>query len=345
MNNISKKISVALITGGLSGEAEISYKSAANVAARLDREKFECYLVDICKEGWLYVSEDGHRQQLDRSDFSMVLHDKKIKFDVALMCLHGTPGEDGKLPGYFDMIGLPYTCCDAATSAITFNKKFTVALAAYYGVHVAQSRMFSKKKGFDITELKALRYPVFIKPNNGGSSLATFKVLAYDESLIHTHLEKAFAVDDEVMIEEFIRGRELTVGVYMSQGEIIVLPISEVVMPATVDGTQYFDFEAKYSGKTTEITPADVTEDIKQKINDAALRLYKGLNCSGVVRIDFIYQEEEGKAYMLEINTVPGQTDTSFIPQQVRASGRSVTGFYTALIEEALRLHSANTKN
>ncbi len=326
---------IALVTGGFSGEAVISYKSAKNIETQIDKDKFDVYTIDICKEGWLYVSEDGSRQEVDKNDFSIVVNGQKLHFDAALMCIHGSPGEDGKLPGYFDLIGLPYTSCDAAIGAITFNKRFTVALAAINGITVAGSVLVIKDNGYQLDKIKHLRFPVFIKPNNGGSSVATSKVVSYDEEKLKAAINKAFEADKQVLVEEFIKGRELTVGVYKLHGETVVLPMSEVILKPKSE-EEYFDFEAKYSGKTEEITPALVDDEIKEKINKAAEILYDALNCKGIVRIDFIYDTEKKLPYMLEINTVPGQTDASFIPQQINAAGKSLTSVYTGFLEEAI---------
>lgn len=330
------KKKVALVTGGFSGEAEVSYKSAKNIERQIDKEKFDVFVIDICKDGWIYRATDDTPQNVDKNDFSIIVNSQKIHFDVALMCIHGTPGEDGKLPGYFDLVGLPYTSCDAATAAITFNKRFTVALAAINDVHVADSVLVFKDSGYKLEEIKNLHFPVFVKPNNGGSSVNTFKIVSYDEKVLKESIDKALEADGQVLIEEFIKGRELTVGVYKLNNEIFVLPMSEVLMPSTNADHEFFDFEAKYSGKTQEITPANVDEEIKTKINKAAENLYNALNCKGIVRIDFIYDTEQKIPYMLEINTVPGQTDASFVPQQVRAAGKDLGKLYTGFLEEAM---------
>ena len=328
------KKKVALVTGGFSDEALVSYKSAKNIEGIIDKEKFDIYVIDICEEGWMYT-EGQKRKQVDKNDFSIELNGEKINFDVALMCIHGTPGEDGKLPGYFDLIGLPYTSCDAAVSAITFNKRFTIALASINGINVANSVLVIKGADYHFDTIKNFKFPVFVKPNNGGSSVATSKVVEYDEALLKEAIDKAFEVDKQVLVEEFIKGRELTVGVYKLNAETVVLPISEVIMNTTANH-EFFNFEAKYSGRTTEITPADVDDEIKSKINSAAEILYDSLNCKGIVRIDFIYHTDKKILYMLEINTIPGQTDTSFIPQQMRAAGKDLGAVYTDFLNEAI---------
>lgn len=324
------KKKIALVTGGLSSEAVISYKSAITVGNNIDREKFDVYKIDINPLGWWYVADENHRSEINRDDFSIIDKGQKINFDAVLLCIHGTPGEDGKLQGYFDMIDLPYTSCDAATSALTFNKRYTVAVAAFGGINVAKSLHLFKHTPVSTQQiLSQLQLPVFVKPNNGGSSIGMSKVNKADE--LQAALDKAFKEDDQILIEEFISGREFTIGVFKTKGEIIVLPITEVITH-----NEFFDFEAKYEGKSEEITPAKIDETIAEKLRDAAKKVYEILNCRGVVRIDFIYNEQKSEPYMLEVNTVPGQSEASVIPQQVKIKGWSLKDFYTSVIEEAL---------
>lgn len=324
------KKKIALVTGGLSGEAQISYKSAITVSNNTNREKFEVYRIDINEQGWWYEPIQGEKSAVDKSDFSILDQGQKIHFDAVLMCIHGTPGEDGKLQGYFDMLHLPYTTCDAATSALTFNKRYTVAVASFAGINVAKSlHLFKHTPITSKAVLSQLQLPVFVKPNNGGSSIGMSKVDVAEN--LDSAIEKAFKEDDQILIEEFISGREFTIGVFKSKGIITVLPITEIKTNNT-----FFDFEAKYLGASEEITPAKITEEMLQQLTNAAKRVYEVMNCRGVVRIDFIYNEEKAKPFMLEVNTVPGQSDASIIPQQVRALGWTLSDFYTAIIEEAL---------
>ena len=321
---------IALVTGGLSGEAQISYKSAITVGNNVDREKFEVYRIDINATGWWYEPVNGEKSKVNRDDFSVNDSGNKINFDAVLLCIHGTPGEDGKLQGYFDMLKLPYTSCDAATSALTFNKRYTVAVAAFGGIHVAKSLHLFKHSPVSPEEiLQQLTLPVFVKPNNGGSSIGMSKVS--EPAALASALEKAFKEDDQVLVEEFISGREFTIGVFKNKGEIMVLPITEIET-----GNEFFDFEAKYQGKSVETTPAKIDEEMKQQLESAAKRVYEVLNCRGVVRIDFIYNTTTRTPYMLEVNTVPGQSEASVIPQQVRAMDWSLKDFYTAVIEQAI---------
>ncbi|TAF51219.1 MAG: D-alanine--D-alanine ligase, partial [Sphingobacteriia bacterium] len=256
----------------------------------------------------------------------------KTKFDLALMCIHGTPGEDGKLQGYFDFLGIPYTSCDAATSALTMNKRYTVAVAAFGGIHVARSlHLFRHTPVAPETILAQLSLPLFVKPNSGGSSIGMSKVNAAQE--LEPALEKAFREDAQLLVEEFISGREFTIGVFKQGNLIEVLPITEIKSE-----NDFFDFEAKYQGKSTEITPAQISAHLHEVLSAAAKRVYEIFNCRGVVRIDFIYDEAKDQAYMLEVNTVPGQSAASVIPQQVRAKNMSLQDFYSALIQQALPL-------
>ncbi|MFT3822341.1 MAG: D-alanine--D-alanine ligase [Chitinophagaceae bacterium] len=320
---------IAFVTGGYSSEAVISYKSAVTIENNIDKDKYEVYKIDITPQGWFY-DDNGSKTAVDRNDFSLSLGGKKIKFDAVLIGIHGTPGEDGRLQGYFDLVGLPYTSCDAATSALTFNKRYTVAVAAFAGINVAKSlHLFKHTPLAPAQILEQLSLPVFVKPNNGGSSIGMSKVT--EPGQLPAALEKAFNEDDQVLIEEFIEGREFTVGVFKTPEEIIVLPLTEVRAK-----NEFFDFEAKYQGKSEETTPAVVDESIAGKVRAAAKKIYQVFNCNGVIRIDFIYNEAKAAPYMLEINTVPGQSEASIVPQQVKVMGWTLKAFYSSLIEDAL---------
>jgi D-alanine-D-alanine ligase len=322
------KKTIAFLTGGYSGEAVISYKSAVTIENNLDTEKYLVYKIDIHPTGWWYTTNE-EKIAVDKNDFTLTVDGEKVKFDAVLIGIHGTPGEDGKLQGYFDLLKIPYSSCDAATSALTFNKRYTVAVASFAGIHVAKSlHLFKHTRVATEHILQQLKLPVFVKPNNGGSSIGMSKVNKAEE--LATALEKAFKEDEQVLIEEFISGREFTIGVFKSKGEIITLPITEVISKK-----DFFDYEAKYTaGMSEEITPAVVDESIANKIRSAAKKVYEVLNCRGVVRIDFIYNENSSEPYMLEVNTVPGQSEASIIPQQVKAMGWNLKDFYSALIDE-----------
>lgn len=326
------KPNIAFVTGGYSGEAVISYKSAVTIQKNLDTSLFNVFTIDIARSGWTYTSPEGTKIPVNRDDFTLTVNGNRIQFDAVLIGIHGTPGEDGKLQGYFDMLDLPYTSCDAAVSALTFNKRYTVAVAAFSGIHVAKSVLLIRDRFGSPEEVtRQLNFPVFVKPNNGGSSIGMSRVNNPSEELGKA-IEKAFKEDNQVLVEEFIEGREFTIGVYRSKGEIITLPFTEIKTKK-----EFFDFEAKYTaGFTEEITPAVVEESIAEKVRSAAKKIYQVFNCRGVIRIDFIYNEAKGEPYMLEINTVPGQTEASIVPQQVAAAGGNLRDFYTALVNEAL---------
>ncbi|MEP7372440.1 MAG: D-alanine--D-alanine ligase [Chitinophagaceae bacterium] len=325
------KKNIALVTGGFSGEAVISYRTAVTIGNNLDPDQYNVFKIDINPNGWFYELTDGRKVEVDKNDFSLQLDNKKIDFDAVFIAMHGTPGEDGKLQGYFDTLKIPYTSCDAATSAITFNKRYTVAVAKMAGLAVANSIHLFKSIPLPASQVAdGLNLPLFVKPNNGGSSIGMSKVEKKED--LEAAIEKAFKEDNQVLVEEMVQGREFTVGVFKTKGNIIVLPLTEVKAHSD---KAFFDFEAKYQGKSTETTPAEVDETAADKIREAAKKIYAVFNCRGVVRIDFIYNEESGKPYMLEINTIPGQSEASIVPQQVKVMGWSLKEFYTKLVEEA----------
>jgi D-alanine-D-alanine ligase len=320
------------VTGGYSGEAVISYKSAETIENNIDTEKYNYYKIDIHPTGWWHETAEGEKIAVDRNDFSLQVNGEKITFDAVLIGIHGTPGEDGKLQGYFDMLKLPYTSCNAACSALTFNKRYTVAVASFAGIHVAKSMHLFKHTSYNIQNiLSQLQLPVFVKPNNGGSSIGMSKVSEPAE--LEEAIKKAFNEDDQVLVEEFIKGREFTIGVFKTKGEIIPLPITEIISKK-----DFFDYEAKYvAGMSDEVTPAIVDETIAEKIRANAIKAYNLLDCRGVVRIDFIYNEAKGEPFMLEVNTVPGQSAASIVPQQVKIMGWTLKQFYSALIDECFQ--------
>jgi len=322
------KKNIALVTGGFSGEAAISYKSAITIDKNLDREKFNVYKIDINPDGWFYEPGDGKKSEVNKNDFSIQADSSTLKFDAVFIGMHGTPGEDGKLQGYFDTLKIPYTSCDAASSAITFNKRYTVAVAAMAGIHVSRSFHLFKHTAVPLQQIiDGLSFPVFVKPNNGGSSIGMSKV--YESRELEGAIQKAFKEDDQVLVEQMIKGREFTIGVFKTKGNIVVLPMTEVISKK-----DFFDYEAKYQGASSEVTPAELDEASADKIRDAAKKIYAVFNCRGVVRIDFILEESSMYPYMLEINTIPGQSDASIVPQQVKAMGWSLKEFYTKLVEE-----------
>jgi D-alanine-D-alanine ligase len=327
---MSKK-KVALVAGGYSGEYVISIGSA-NVAEKcIDPKRFEVYKIIVTREKWAYTSPVGKEYLINKDDFSLKIGRKKITFDVALLIIHGTPGEDGKLQSYFDMQGIPYTSCDAITSALTFNKRWTVATAAFSGIKVANSAHLFKGNPVNVEDiLKDLTLPVFVKPNNGGSSIGMSLVTKASD--LEDAIAKAFKEDNQVLVEQFIKGREFTVGCMRTKGELVALPICEVVSKKA-----FFDYEAKYSaGMSEEIIPAPIPDEQTKILHDTVKKVYQIFNCKGIVRVDFIWNEADNQPYMLEINTVPGQSEASIVPKMVKAYGWTMKEFYSRQIDECL---------
>ncbi len=319
---------IALLAGGFSGEYEVSINSAHNISANLNPDKYKVYTILLLRDGWFYHSEGGD-VDIDKNDFSMTLNGEKIKFDFAFITVHGTPGEDGKLQGYLDMLDIPYNTCDATTSAITMNKAYTkVLVESIPGLHTARSLRLFERDLHDVAIIAAsLKFPLFIKPNDGGSSVGMSKV--YNVAGLPDAIKKAFNEDDQILVEEFIKGREFSVGVARLHGNIKVLPVTEII-----SSKDFFDYEAKYSpGISEEITPADLPTAKIEEIAAIVTEIYLRLNCKGMVRIDFILLEGSNDFYFIEVNTTPGQSAASLIPQQVRAAGMDLMEFYGELIE------------
>jgi D-alanine-D-alanine ligase len=326
------KKTIALLTGGTTGEWVISVKSAATIAQNLDHDKYEVYKIMLTQQGWFYEPADSVKVEVDRNDFSITMKGRKITFEGVFIAIHGSPGEDGKLQGYFDMLQIPYTTCDALTSAITMNKGYTKAIVQdITNLNVAKSFQLFDRTNYNLEHIKKnLALPYFVKPNNGGSSIGMSKVT--NQFDLKNALDKAFKEDNQVLVEEFISGREFTVGVVKLDGKITVLPITEVET-----NKEFFDFEAKYTpGVATETTPATVKKETRDRVAEIVTAVYQKMNCRGVVRIDFILSGDEGDFYFIEINTIPGQTGTSFIPQQIAAMGMKLNEFYTKLIKETI---------
>ncbi|WP_345955623.1 D-alanine--D-alanine ligase [Mucilaginibacter sp. PAMB04168] len=324
---MSKK-NIALLAGGYTGEYEVSINSAKNIAANLDAEKYNVYTILINRDRWFFQS-DGEAVDVDKNDFSLMLNGSKMLFDSAFITIHGTPGEDGKIQGYLDMLGIPYNTCDATTSAITMNKAYTKALVqGVPNLHAAKSVKLFKSDMHDVSTIAAtLKFPLFVKPNNGGSSVGMSKVHSVAE--LPAALEKAFHEDSQILVEEFIKGREFSQGIARLNGKLVVLPATEII-----SSKEFFDYEAKYTpGVTQEITPADLPAEKNKIIADILTEVYLRLNCRGMVRIDFILDEQTGDFYFIEVNTTPGQSANSLIPQQVRAAGMSVQEFYGNIVE------------
>lgn len=330
------KTRVALVTGGYTGESEVSFKSAEFVYSQLDSSKYDIYKITITTDSWFHIGDNGVKYLIDRDHFTLPMDDRIIQFDLAFIMVHGSPGEDGRLQGYFDMVKLPYTTCNALTSALTMNKAYTKAvLAGIPELYLAKSVQLVDAERTEALDRvrRELSLPYFVKPNAGGSSIGMTKVNAGHE--LANAIEKAFNAENtgkQVIVEEFVKGREFSVGVYRRADGIFVLPATEVITER-----EFFDFEAKYvPGLTQEITPADLTPEQRARVERLVRAIYTRLDCRGMVRVDFFLEEGTDHFYFIEINTVPGQTAQSFIPQQVRAAGMTETAFYGELIEQAL---------
>lgn len=327
------KSNIALLAGGYSGEYVISIQTARTIEQNLDSERFNTYKITVTREGWWHETAAGERIAVDKNDFSLPLAEGKVSFDAVFIAIHGTPGEDGRIQGYLDMLQIPYTSCNAIVSALTFNKSYcNKVVKALNVVNIANSVHLIKGEPYSMGAIfDTLRLPVFVKPNESGSSLGVSKVKAIEELL--PAIEKAFGEDNQVLIEEFIEGRELTIGVYRIGDTIYTLPTTEILST-----NEFFDYEAKYTpGVTSEVTPAKISDATREQIESKASYIYRHLNCRGVVRMDFILEQPSDRLFFLEVNTMPGQSENSIVPQQVRAAGMDLKSFYGNILEETLR--------
>ena len=315
---------IAVVCGGYSGESVVSMKSASMIMNHIDRDKYDPVKVIITRERW-QAGVDGTEIDIDKNDFSFVHDGKKHEFDGVFIIIHGTPGEDGLLQGYFDMLGIPYTTGDVFNMALTFNKKATTRILGQMGFLVAKSIVLRKDEPYSISFIsKNVGLPCFIKPNAGGSSIGTSKVSQVDD--MHRALDKAFLEDGEVIIEEFIGGTEVTCGVIMVRGKVTALPITEIVSKK-----EFFDFEAKYEGASEEITPARIPVEIAETIQQYSEDIYHKLSCRGMIRIDYLIRQ--ASIYVIEVNTVPGFSEASIIPQQAEVAGINKKELISAVIE------------
>ena len=321
---MSKK-NIAILTGGDSAERVISLRSGQVVREHLPADRYRCFLLDIQKADWRDVDSGT---AVDKNDFSLTLGGEKIRFDCAFAALHGSPLEDGKMQGYLEMLGIPYTCCDGYVSALTMNKHNTKAQLAPYGVPMSPSVLLRKGDPVDEAKLLALGLPMFVKPNDHGSSFGVTKVKTADALL--PAIEEAFRFSNEVMAEAFMPGREFSNGVLRVNGEIVVLPITEIIPE-----TEFFDFAAKYEGKSKEVTPADLSPELTRQCQERTRLVYDALQCRGVVRVDYILVGDTFN--LLEPNTIPGISPASIVPQQAVAHGWALGEFFSLLIEESLR--------
>ena len=333
------KKTIAIVAGGDSSEHDVSLRSAEGIHSFLDKERYEVYIIEIKGMTWEAHLKDGSPSNVARNDFSFMEGGKRIRPDFAYITIHGTPGENGILQGYFDLIHLPYSTSDVLVEAMTFNKFTLNQYLKGFGVSVSESLIV--RKGFEhlITDdeiIEKIGLPCFVKPNAGGSSFGVTKVKSADQ--IHEAILKAMHESDEVMVEAFMEGTEISQGCYKTQEKEVVLPATEVV-----SDNEFFDYNAKYNGQVREITPARLKEETAERVSLITSMIYDILGCNGIIRVDYIIThttDENGKERerinMLEVNTTPGMTATSFIPQQVRAAGMDMKDVLTDIIENKL---------
>lgn len=320
---------VAIIMGGYSSEYEISLASGKVVYDTLDRSKYTPYAIHLFKDKWVYVDEKGEEFPIDKNDFSVIYHGKKINFDIVFNAIHGTPGEDGLIQAYFELINMPHTSCDFYQAALTMNKRDMLSVLKPYGIKTAISYYLNQGDIIDTDIIiQRVGLPCFVKPNRSGSSFGISKAKTSEELL--EAIELAYKEDDEILIESFLNGTEVSVGVINYKGEIKVLPITEIVSE-----NEFFDYEAKYLGKSQEITPARIDDNIKSKIEDIAARIYKILKMEGFSRSEFIIVD--GVPFLLEVNTVPGLTTESILPKQAKEANIKLADLFDNAIVLALQ--------
>ena len=337
ITNTNMKKRIAIIAGGDSSEYGVSLRSAAGIESFLSHEQYDITIVLLRGNEWKAKVGEDKWVAIDKNDFSFIHNGVKNTFDFAYITIHGTPGENGLLQGYFDMLGIPYSCCGVLAAAMTFNKYTCNHYLKGFGVRVAESVLLRKAKGErlevkgeDIIEQVGL--PCFIKTNVGGSSFGVTKVKTLEE--VEPAIEKAFAEGDEVICEAFMKGVEITCGVYKTKDKAVAFPITEVVT-----SNEFFDYDAKYNGQVDEITPARIPDEVRDAVQAMTLKIYDILGCKGIIRVDYILTGDEAKGErleinLLEVNTTPGMTATSFIPQQVRAAGLNIGEVLSEIVED-----------
>ena len=330
MKNLKRTI--AIVCGGDSSEHDVSLRSAKGLYSFFDKERYNVYIVDIKGQDWHVELHDGTTAKIDRNDFSFMENGKTVFFDYAYITIHGTPGENGILQGYFELIQLPYSTSGVLVEAMTFDKFVLNQYLKSYGVSVAESLLI--RRGYehlvsDDDILSRVGMPCFVKPANDGSSFGVSKVKNIDQ--LAPALRKAMMESDEVMVESFLDGVEITVGCYKTREKSVIFPITEVVTH-----NEFFDYDAKYNGQVEEITPARISDDVARRASEITSAIYDILHCNGIIRIDYIIPKNSdgsNKINMLEVNTTPGMTPTSFIPQQVRAAGLDIKDVLTEIVE------------
>lgn len=320
------KRNIAIIAGGDSSELQVSLKSASGLYGFIDKQKYNLYIVTIVGKQWQVELSETEKALIDKNDFSFQVEGKKVKFDFAYITIHGTPGENGILQGYLSLMGIPFSTCDVLTSAITFNKFVCNQYLKGFGVKISESLLLRRGQKINSDDVATrIGYPCFVKPNAGGSSFGVTKVRVPEQ--LDEALAKAFQEDSEVMIEALMTGTEVTCGMYKTADKEIVFPVTEVVPK-----NEFFDFDAKYNGQVEEITPARISDDLTKRIQQLTAAIYNILNCKGIVRVDYIIDKDQ-TIRLLEVNTTPGMTTTSFIPQQVKAAGLDMGQVLSEIIE------------
>ena len=323
------KKNIAIVAGGDSSEVVVSLKSAAGLYSFMDKERYNLFIVTIVGQTWQVEWSDTEKIAIDKNDFSFTQNGVKTNFDFAYITIHGTPGENGILQGYFDLIGLPYSCCGVLAAAITFNKFTCNQYLKGFGVKVSESLVLRAGQTVSDEEVaQKIGFPCFVKPNVGGSSFGVTKVKSIEQ--VQPAIALAFAEGAEVMVEAFMAGTEITCGVYKTKTKSHVFPITEVVSE-----NEFFDFDAKYKGQVQEITPARISDALTERVHKLTSAIYDILGCKGIVRIDYIISEGD-VINLLEVNTTPGMTATSFIPQQIAAAGMDIKDVMTEIIENEL---------
>jgi len=323
------KKNIAIVAGGDSSEVVVSLKSAAGLYSFMDKERYNIHIVTIVGQLWQVEWSDTEKITIDKNDFSFSRTGIKTVFDFAYITIHGTPGENGILQGYFDLIGLPYSCCGVLAAALTFNKFTCNTYLKSFGVKVAESLVLRAGQTVSDKEVaEKIGFPCFVKPNVGGSSFGVTKVKSIEQ--LQPAISNAFSEGEEVMIEAFLSGTEITCGIYKTKSKTQVLPITEVVSE-----NEFFDYDAKYKGQVQEITPARISAALTERVQKLTSAIYDILGCKGIVRIDYIISEGE-VINLLEANTTPGMTTTSFIPQQIAAAGLNIKDVMAEIIENEL---------
>ena len=329
----TQKRNIAIVCGGDSSEHDVSMRSAQGLYSFFDKERYNIYVVDVKGQDWHVDLQNGDMAKIDKNDFSFKIDGKTVTFDYAYITIHGTPGENGLMQGYFELLHIPYSTSGVLVEAMTFDKYVLNNYLRGFGVNVAESvllRRGEEEKYSDEEIEKRIGMPCFVKPAADGSSFGVSKVKNADQ--LAPALRVAFMESDEVMVESFMKGTEISIGCYKTRDKAVVFPATEVVT-----SNEFFDYDAKYNGQVQEITPARLSPETTKRVEEETSRIYDILHCNGIIRIDYIISKDadgNDKINMLEINTTPGMTATSFIPQQVRAAGRDIKDVLTVIVEK-----------